>query len=71
MRSPVTGLVGNVLHTDSKDWVHKESSIGAGIDSYYEYLLKVSSSCSVSKHQAQFETHTLHGQLECSMHLQQ
>ena len=41
LRSPTTGLVGNVLHTDSKDWARKDSGIGAGIDSFYEYLLKV------------------------------
>ena len=41
MRSPRTGLVGNTLHVDSRRWVRYDSSIGAGIDSYYEYLLKV------------------------------
>lgn len=46
MRSPTTGLVGNVLHTDSKDWARQDAGIGAGVDSYYEYLLKV---CSVKR----------------------
>ena len=41
MRSPVTGLVGNTLHTDNQEWLRKDSGIGAGIDSFYEYLLKV------------------------------
>ena len=41
MRSPHTGLVGNTLHVDTRRWVRYDSSIGAGIDSYYEYLLKV------------------------------
>ncbi|KAL0022767.1 hypothetical protein WJX79_002551 [Trebouxia sp. C0005] len=40
MRSPVTGLVGNTLHTDNQEWLRKDSGIGAGIDSFYEYLLK-------------------------------
>ena len=41
MRSPVTGLLGNTFHADTKDWVRTDSGIGAGIDSIYEYMLKV------------------------------
>ena len=41
MRDPGTGLLGNTLHTDNTDWLRKDSGIGAGIDSFYEYLLKV------------------------------
>ena len=41
MRSPLTGLLGNTLHTDSAEWLRKDSGIGAGIDSFYEYSLKV------------------------------
>ena len=37
----MTGLVGNTLHTDNQEWLRKDSGIGAGIDSFYEYLLKV------------------------------
>eukprot|EP01117_Protostelium_nocturnum_P019222 TRINITY_DN8276_c0_g2_i1.p1 TRINITY_DN8276_c0_g2~~TRINITY_DN8276_c0_g2_i1.p1 ORF type:complete len:832 (+),score=187.80 TRINITY_DN8276_c0_g2_i1:79-2496(+) len=33
-------LVGNVLNVDHGTWVHTHSSIGAGADSFYEYLLK-------------------------------
>ena len=36
-----TGLVGTVINTANGDWVRRESGVGAGIDSYYEYLLKV------------------------------
>lgn len=39
-RSPVTGLVGNGIDVISGKWVSRESSISAGTDSYYEYLLK-------------------------------
>ena len=35
-----TGLVGTVINTANGDWVRRESGVGAGIDSYYEYLLK-------------------------------
>ncbi|XP_018018323.1 ER degradation-enhancing alpha-mannosidase-like protein 3 isoform X2 [Hyalella azteca] len=35
-----TDLVGTVLNVHSGDWVRRESGVGAGIDSYYEYLLK-------------------------------
>ena len=41
MRNPGTGLLGNTLHTDDAEWSRKDSGIGAGIDSFYEYLLKV------------------------------
>ena len=41
MQNPVTGLLGNTLHTDSAQWLRKDSGIGAGIDSFYEYMLKV------------------------------
>jgi len=34
------GLVGSVIDVDSGRWVVKDSAIGGGIDSYYEYLLK-------------------------------
>ncbi|XP_074655390.1 ER degradation-enhancing alpha-mannosidase-like protein 3 [Tubulanus polymorphus] len=33
-------LVGTVINIHSGDWVRRESGVGAGIDSYYEYLLK-------------------------------
>ena len=36
-----SGLVGTVINTNNGDWVRRESGVGAGIDSYYEYLLKV------------------------------
>eukprot|EP00775_Hariotina_reticulata_P009915 gene9915-10071_t len=35
------GLVGSGFHVFSRDWSHKDSTIGPGSDSYYEYLLKV------------------------------
>jgi mannosidase alpha-like ER degradation enhancer 3 len=33
-------LMGTVLNVHSGDWVRRDSGIGAGIDSYYEYTLK-------------------------------
>ncbi|CAI2356432.1 unnamed protein product [Caenorhabditis sp. 36 PRJEB53466] len=33
-------LMGTVLNVHSGDWIRRESGIGAGIDSYYEYTLK-------------------------------
>lgn len=33
-------LVGSVLNIHNGDWIRRESGVGAGIDSYYEYLLK-------------------------------
>ncbi len=43
IRSTVTGLVGNTLNVDSLSWVRFDAGIGAGVDSFYEYLLKVRS----------------------------
>jgi hypothetical protein len=34
-------LVGNTLDVDSGRWVRKDAGVGAGVDSFYEYLLKV------------------------------
>ena len=44
MRSPA-GLLGNTLNVDTGAWVRRDSGVGAGIDSYYEYLLKVTRAC--------------------------
>ncbi len=41
MRSTKTGLLGNTLNVDELQWVRYDASIGAGTDSFYEYLLKV------------------------------
>ncbi|KAK9821875.1 hypothetical protein WJX74_008265 [Apatococcus lobatus] len=40
MRSTTTGLLGNTLDVDSLYWVRVDGGVGAGIDSFYEYLLK-------------------------------
>ena len=34
------GLVGSYLDINSHEWTSREATIGPGIDSYYEYLLK-------------------------------
>jgi hypothetical protein len=35
------GLVGNTLDVDKGSWKRLDAGVGAGVDSYYEYLLKV------------------------------
>ncbi|XP_054724208.1 ER degradation-enhancing alpha-mannosidase-like protein 1 [Uloborus diversus] len=40
LRSENTGLLGNVIDVQSGEWVGQMSGIGAGLDSFYEYLLK-------------------------------
>lgn len=35
-----TGLVGNHIDITTGKWTHRDAGIGAGIDSYYEYLFK-------------------------------
>lgn len=39
-RSNVTGLLGNVINIQTGEWVGQMSGLGAGLDSFYEYLLK-------------------------------
>ncbi|CAJ0925664.1 unnamed protein product, partial [Mesorhabditis belari] len=39
-RHRASDLMGTVLNVHSGDWVRRDSGIGAGIDSYYEYCLK-------------------------------
>lgn len=40
MRHRGSDLMGTVLNVHSGDWVRRDSGVGAGIDSYYEYCLK-------------------------------
>ena len=40
MRHRGSDLMGTVLDVQSGDWVRRDSGVGAGIDSYYEYCLK-------------------------------
>ena len=40
LRDNNTGLIGNVYNIKTNNWDDPMSGIGAGIDSYYEYLLK-------------------------------
>lgn len=40
LRDIKTGLIGNVYNTKTESWVDPMSGIGAGMDSYFEYLLK-------------------------------
>lgn len=35
-----TGLFGNAIDAESSEWLGEISGVGAGIDSFYEYLLK-------------------------------
>ncbi len=39
-RRSVIGLVGSMIDVESGWWTVKDSHVGCGIDSYYEYLLK-------------------------------
>lgn len=41
LRAKDTGLLGNVIDIETGEWVGKMSGVGAGLDSFYEYLLKV------------------------------
>lgn len=39
-RAPLTGLPGFTVNASSGDWTSRMSGLGAGMDSFYEYLLK-------------------------------
>jgi ER degradation enhancer, mannosidase alpha-like 1 len=41
-RSNTTGLFGNEINTRTGEWLGIMSGLGAGLDSFFEYLLKVS-----------------------------
>ena len=38
-------VIGNVIHLNKGEWIGHMAGVGAGLDSFYEYLLKVSSHC--------------------------
>ncbi|KAM4023298.1 ER degradation-enhancing alpha-mannosidase-like protein 1 isoform 1-T2 [Anomaloglossus baeobatrachus] len=40
LRSNNTGLLGNVVDIQTGQWVGQQSGLGAGLDSFFEYLLK-------------------------------
>ncbi|XP_073501131.1 ER degradation-enhancing alpha-mannosidase-like protein 1 [Phyllobates terribilis] len=40
LRNNHTGLLGNVVDIQTGQWVGKQSGLGAGLDSFFEYLLK-------------------------------
>uniref|UniRef100_A0A3Q2YIA8 alpha-1,2-Mannosidase n=1 Tax=Hippocampus comes TaxID=109280 RepID=A0A3Q2YIA8_HIPCM len=40
LRNNETGLLGNIVNIQTGHWVGKQSGLGAGMDSFYEYLLK-------------------------------
>ncbi|XP_041368922.1 ER degradation-enhancing alpha-mannosidase-like protein 3 [Gigantopelta aegis] len=39
-RHRTSDLMGMVINIHNGDWIRRESGVGAGIDSYYEYVLK-------------------------------
>ncbi|XP_037548301.1 ER degradation-enhancing alpha-mannosidase-like protein 3 [Nematolebias whitei] len=39
-RQKGSDLVGTVINIHNGEWIRRESGVGAGIDSYYEYLMK-------------------------------
>ena len=40
-RAPVTNLLGSVVDMKTGLWLDATAGIGAGLDSFYEYLFKV------------------------------
>ena len=42
-------MPGNVIDIQTGDWIGKMSGLGAGLDSFYEYLLKVKKDSFFSK----------------------
>lgn len=39
-RALASDLVGRTINITSGQWLQRDSGVGAGIDSYYEYLMK-------------------------------
>lgn len=40
IRHRTSDLMGTIINIETGEWVRKDSGVGAGIDSYYEYCLK-------------------------------
>ena len=40
-RDNLTGLFGNEIHVRTGEWLSVQCGLGAGLDSYFEYLIKV------------------------------
>lgn len=56
-RNRGSDLMGTVLNVHSGDWVRRDSGVGAGIDSYYEYCLKSYVLLGDSKYLSRFNRH--------------
>ncbi|XP_023950871.1 ER degradation-enhancing alpha-mannosidase-like protein 3 [Bicyclus anynana] len=57
IRHRSSDLMGSVLNIHNGDWVRKDSSVGAGIDSYYEYCLKAYILLGDEKYLVRFNRH--------------
>ncbi|CAK9800571.1 ER degradation-enhancing alpha-mannosidase-like protein 3 [Anthophora plagiata] len=57
MRHRGSDLMGSVLNVHSGDWVRRDSGVGAGIDSYYEYCLKAYILLGDEKYLGRFNKH--------------
>ncbi|CAH2240998.1 jg15130, partial [Pararge aegeria aegeria] len=57
IRHRSSDLMGSVLNIHNGDWIRKDSSVGAGIDSYYEYCLKAYILLGDEKYLARFNRH--------------
>ena len=56
-RHRMSNLVGNVLNIQTGDWVRRDSGVGAGIDSYYEYVAKAYVLLGDEKYLDRWQTH--------------
>ncbi|MGH0159316.1 UNVERIFIED_CONTAM: hypothetical protein FKN15_070061 [Acipenser sinensis] len=52
-----SNLVGTTINIHTGDWVRRDSGVGAGIDSYYEYLLKAYILLGDDSYLKRFNTH--------------
>ncbi|KAK7576581.1 hypothetical protein V9T40_012867 [Parthenolecanium corni] len=57
LRHRTSNLMGTILNVHSGDWIRRDSGVGAGIDSYYEYCLKAYILLSDEKYLRRFNTH--------------
>ena len=56
-RNRMSNLVGNVVNINTGDWVRRDSGVGAGIDSYYEYVAKAYVLLGEEKYLSRWNTH--------------
>lgn len=69
LRHRSSNLMGTVLNVDSGDWIRRDSGVGAGIDSYYEYCLKAYVLLGESRYLSRFNKVNIINHIQCYINI--